>query len=92
MASSGNGLEHIDKNKVQKVHGIDINRGYLKAVEQVQLQYVSCIDRINIDDSRVSDSSYTHVFMESRMMRLHSPFIWIVGRFCYSFLFQALEL
>lgn len=32
--AGGNGLEHIDKNKFQKVYGIDINREYLKAVEE----------------------------------------------------------
>lgn len=32
--AGGNGLEHIDQNKFQKVYGIDINREYLKAVEE----------------------------------------------------------
>lgn len=32
--AGGNGLEHIDKNKFQKVYGIDINKEYLKAVEE----------------------------------------------------------
>lgn len=32
--AGGNGLEHIDKNKYQKVYGIDINKEYLKAVEE----------------------------------------------------------
>ena len=32
--AGGNGLEHIDKNKYQKVYGIDINTEYLKAVEE----------------------------------------------------------
>lgn len=32
--AGGNGLEHIDKRKYQKVYGIDINTEYLKAVEE----------------------------------------------------------
>ena len=32
--AGGNGLERIDKNKYQKVYGIDINTEYLKAVEE----------------------------------------------------------
>lgn len=32
--AGGNGLEHIDKNKFQKVYGIDINEEYLKAVKE----------------------------------------------------------
>lgn len=32
--AGGNGLEHIDRNKFQKVYGIDINDEYLKAVEE----------------------------------------------------------
>ena len=32
--AGGNGLEHIDRNKFQKVYGIDINEEYLKAVKE----------------------------------------------------------
>lgn len=32
--AGGNGLEHIDRNKFQKIYGIDINEGYLKAVKE----------------------------------------------------------
>ena len=32
--AGGNGLEHIDKNKFQKVYGVDINAEYLTAVEE----------------------------------------------------------
>lgn len=32
--AGGNGLEHIDRNKYQKVYGIDINEEYLKAVRE----------------------------------------------------------
>ena len=30
--AGGNGLEHIDNNKFEKVYGVDINREYLAAV------------------------------------------------------------
>lgn len=32
--AGGNGLEHIDRNKFQKIYGIDINEEYLKAVKE----------------------------------------------------------
>lgn len=32
--AGGNGLEHIDKSKFQKVYGIDINEEYLNAVKE----------------------------------------------------------
>lgn len=32
--AGGNGLEHINKNKFQKVYGVDINAEYLTAVEE----------------------------------------------------------
>ncbi len=32
--AGGNGLEHIDRNKFQKVYGIDINEEYLKTVKK----------------------------------------------------------
>ncbi|MCM1040566.1 MAG: methyltransferase type 11 [Ruminococcus sp.] len=32
--AGGNGLEHVDGNKFQKVYGIDINKEYLKAVKK----------------------------------------------------------
>lgn len=32
--AGGNGLEHINKSKFQKVYGIDINEEYLKAVKE----------------------------------------------------------
>ena len=32
--AGGNGLEHIDRNKFNKVYGIDINAEYLKAVKE----------------------------------------------------------
>lgn len=37
---------------------------FLRAVEQVQPKYVSCIIQINTDDSWVSDSPYIHAFDE----------------------------
>lgn len=40
--AGGNGLEHIDGNKFEKVYGIDINEAYLKAVKE---RY-SCISGI----------------------------------------------
>lgn len=32
--AGGNGLEHIDRNKFQKIYGIDINEEYLNAVKE----------------------------------------------------------
>ena len=32
--AGGNGLEHIDRNKFQKIYGIDINKEYLEAVKE----------------------------------------------------------
>lgn len=32
--AGGNGLEHIDRNKIQKVYGVDINKAYLTAVQE----------------------------------------------------------
>lgn len=32
--AGGNGLEYIDRNKFQKVYGVDINEEYLKAVKE----------------------------------------------------------
>ena len=32
--AGGNGLEHIDKNKFQKIYGVDINRDYLRVVKK----------------------------------------------------------
>lgn len=32
--AGGNGLEHIDREKYKKVYGIDINEGYLEAVQE----------------------------------------------------------
>lgn len=32
--AGGNGLEHIDRSKFQKIYGIDINEEYLKAVKE----------------------------------------------------------
>lgn len=109
--AGGNGLEHIQKDKFEKVYGIDINSSYLQSVKQrysnldghleclcinlideadklpkadmvianllieyigyeffqnairrVSPKYVSCIIQINMEDSWVSDSPYSHVF------------------------------
>lgn len=40
--AGGNGLEHIDKKKFQKIYGIDINEEYLKAVRE-RYAYISDI-------------------------------------------------
>ena len=41
--AGGNGLEHIDRNKFQKIYGIDINKEYLKAVKE---RYVDISDML----------------------------------------------
>ena len=53
--AGGNGLEHIQKNKLKKVYGIDINPDYLKEVahrypELDELLECLCIDLINEAD------------------------------------------
>ena len=53
--AGGNGLEHIQKNKLKKVYGIDINPDYLKEVvhrypELDGLLECLCIDLINEAD------------------------------------------
>ena len=47
--AGGNGLEHIDKNKYQKVYGIDINTEYLKAVEERYSDISEILECIQVD-------------------------------------------
>lgn len=47
--AGGNGLEHIDKSKYQKVYGIDINTEYLKAVEERYSDISEILECIQVD-------------------------------------------
>jgi len=47
--AGGNGLEHIDKNKYQKVYGIDINREYLAAVKERYSDISDILECIQLD-------------------------------------------
>ncbi|MDE5866105.1 MAG: methyltransferase type 11 [Lachnospiraceae bacterium] len=47
--AGGNGLEHIDKNKFQKVYGIDINSEYLKTVKERYSDISDILDCMRID-------------------------------------------
>ena len=116
--AGGNGLEHISKDKFERVYAVDVNSAYLKevtrryfyldgileclcinlineteklpkadmvianllveyigyecfqkAIQQINLKYVSCIIQINVTDNWVSDSPYLHVF--DRLEQVH---------------------
>ncbi|MBD5494101.1 MAG: methyltransferase type 11 [Lachnospiraceae bacterium] len=47
--AGGNGLEHIDKNKFQKVYGIDINSEYLKTVKERYSDISDILECMRID-------------------------------------------
>lgn len=47
--AGGNGLEHIHKDKYQKVYGVDINKEYLKAVEARYRNLSDILECMNID-------------------------------------------
>ncbi len=47
--AGGNGLEHIDKNKYQKVYGIDINSKYLKTVRERYSDISDILECMRID-------------------------------------------
>ena len=47
--AGGNGLEHIDQNKFQKVYGVDINAEYLTAVEKRYSAISDILECIQLD-------------------------------------------
>jgi len=47
--AGGNGLEHIDKRKFNKVYGIDINEEYLKAVRERHTDISDVLECIRLD-------------------------------------------
>lgn len=47
--AGGNGLEHIDTKKYNKVYGIDINQSYLQAVEHRYQNLAGVLQCINVD-------------------------------------------
>ena len=47
--AGGNGLEHIDKNKFQKVYGVDINREYLATVAERYSDFSDILECIQLN-------------------------------------------
>lgn len=47
--AGGNGLEHINKEKYDKVYGIDINESYLQAVKERYKELSGVLDCLNVD-------------------------------------------
>lgn len=47
--AGGNGLEHIDRKKFQKVYGVDINREYLAAVKERYSEISDILECIQIN-------------------------------------------
>ncbi|MCM1252641.1 MAG: methyltransferase type 11 [Clostridium sp.] len=47
--AGGNGLEHIDREKYQKVYGIDINAKYLKAVKERYADMADILECIQLN-------------------------------------------
>ena len=47
--AGGNGLEHIDKNKFQKVYGIDINSEYIKTVRERYFDISDILECMRLD-------------------------------------------
>ncbi|MCM1386480.1 MAG: hypothetical protein NC231_04070 [Bacillus sp. (in: Bacteria)] len=47
--AGGNGLEHIDRKKYQKVYGIDINAEYLKAVKERYADMADILECIQLN-------------------------------------------
>ena len=47
--AGGNGLEHIDKNKFQKVYGVDINREYLTTVAERYSDFSDILECIQLN-------------------------------------------
>ncbi|MDE7431720.1 MAG: methyltransferase type 11 [Lachnospiraceae bacterium] len=47
--AGGNGLEHIDRNKFQKIYGIDINEEYLKAVKERYTDILDILECIQLN-------------------------------------------
>ncbi|MDE7292187.1 MAG: hypothetical protein K2N58_09095 [Treponemataceae bacterium] len=47
--AGGNGLEHIDRNKFQKVYGIDVNEKYLKATAERYSDFSDILECIKLN-------------------------------------------
>ena len=47
--AGGNGLEHVDKDKFQKVYGVDINEDYLKTVTERYQSLTGTLECLHID-------------------------------------------
>lgn len=47
--AGGNGLEHVSKDKFQKVYGVDINEGYLKTVKERYEDLAGTLECLHID-------------------------------------------
>ena len=53
--AGGNGLEHIDKDKFQRVYGIDINKEYLSAVKERYSDMADVLECIQLDIIKESE-------------------------------------
>ena len=53
--AGGNGLEHVDRNKYRTVYGVDINKEYLRVVEQRYDEISDVLRCIKIDLINESD-------------------------------------
>ena len=47
--AGGNGLEHVNHDKYQKVYGVDINEGYLKTVTERYQSLAGVLECLHID-------------------------------------------
>ena len=50
--AGGNGLEHVDKNKYRTVYGVDINKEYLRAVEERYADISDLFKCLHVDISK----------------------------------------
>ena len=50
--AGGNGLEHVDKNKYRTVYGVDINKEYLRAVEERYADISDLLKCLHVDISK----------------------------------------
>lgn len=69
--SGGNGLEHIDLNKINTVYGIDINQSYLDVAKERYAKMIKNLVLVNVD---ISNSTETFI---------KADFIWAALIFEY---------
>lgn len=57
--AGGNGLEHVNSEKLEKVYGVDINTEYLKECEVRYQKLGSCLECLCVDLAR-EDAELPH--------------------------------